>query len=108
MLGDLWRRDEDGRRRLTLRQLHVYTVNLTPRSGMATAENGGQRVWDVADYLLADLWEQTANRGRKRGRQMKRHPARPVAKKVKTAEQQRRDDANLRRHRRKYQAYYGT
>lgn len=80
---------------------------LPPDSALAIDTNGGKRPWTASEYLLADLWELEANRRNKRGQKPKRHPARPVQKKVsRTPEQQRRHDAAMRRHRRQYQRHY--
>lgn len=81
---------------------------LPPDSALAIDQNGGKRPWTATEYLLADLWEVQVNKGRKRGQQAKRHPARPVVKKsrTRTPEQQRRHQAAMRRHRRLYQQHY--
>ncbi|OCH81004.1 hypothetical protein A9310_19785 [Gordonia sp. UCD-TK1] len=106
-LRDLWRRDEQGRPRLTYRMVYVRVKALPATSALAINANGGKRPWTVSEYLLADLWELQANRGIKRGARPKRHPARPAQKaKARTPEQQRRHDQAMRRHRRKYQQHY--
>lgn len=107
-LRDLWRVDERGRPLLTYRMVFVRMKELPPDSALAIDQNGGKKPWSISEFLLADLWEIQANRGRKRGQQPKRHPARPVVKKrrTRTPEQQRQHDAAMKRHRRIYQQHY--
>lgn len=64
---DRWRRDEHGRRRLTVRMILVRVRHLPPDSAVAVAL--GQPGWTVADYLIADLFHATGG---------KRHPSRPT------------------------------
>lgn len=75
-LRDLWRTDEAGRPRLTLRQVAVRLRWLPPDSPMVLAFGTTDDRWGIGDYLLADLW--SAQTG-------KPHPARP-----KPAEKRRR------------------
>ena len=89
--------------------IYVRITALPSDSALAIDANGGRRPWTVTEYLLADIWEVQANRGLKKGRKPKRHPARPVVRnKGRTPEQQQRHAANQRRHRRQYQQYYGA
>lgn len=106
-IRDLWRRDEEGRRRLSLRQVWVYLRHLPPASALAINDNGDQQPWSATDYLIADLWEQQANKGRRRSKRPIRHPARPVSKTRRSAQERQRQEQALRRHRRQYQAHYG-
>lgn len=76
-LRDLWRRDEHGHQKLTLRQLWVYIRHGLPReSALAIDDNGGTMPWSVTEHLLADQWELDANRGRKKGATWRKHPGR--------------------------------
>jgi hypothetical protein len=87
--------------------VYVRIKALPPDSAMAIHSNGGKRPWTIAEYLLADLWEAQVNRGLKRGRTPRRHPARPQPRKrARTAEQQRKHDEAMRRHRRRYKQHY--
>lgn len=63
---DRWRRDEHGRRRLTLRRIAVLVRALPPSSTVATAL--GQPGWSIGDYLLADVFHAQSG---------KAHPSRP-------------------------------
>jgi len=70
-LRDLYRRDSDGRRRLTLRMVQVRVMALIEyEPGSFTARALGGPGWRVGDYLAADLW--AAHVG-------KPHPAYPKA-----------------------------
>jgi len=67
---DRWRFDELGRRRLTLRQIHVRLSYCAPDSPLGIAQNGGRRPFNGAELLLMDLYEVLAR---------KRHPSRPMS-----------------------------
>lgn len=82
--------------------VYVRILALPPTSALAIAANGGKRPWTIQEYLLADLWEQKANQGLKRGATPRRHPARPTPRKQRSPEQQRRHEAAMRRHRALY------
>lgn len=87
--------------------LYVRLSALPPTSALAIAANGGKRPWTIAEYLLADLWEVQVNKGLKKGRTPRRHPARPQPRKQRrTAEQQRRHEQAVRRHQRAYKQHY--
>ena len=107
-LGDLWRFDSRGRRLLTLRQVYVRIKGLPPESLLAMEANTGRRPWGAVEFLLADLWELTANRGLKKGRKPARHPARPVSSKAKSPEARQRHDTAMRKHRRQFQRHYAA
>lgn len=82
-LGDLWRFDELNCRRLTYRQIYVYLMNGLPvDSALAIDANGGKQPWTITDHLIADLWVQSANRGRKKGQRPREHPRRPIVPKT--------------------------
>lgn len=56
-LRDLYRRDADGHRRLTLRMVHVRVEMLLKYEPASfTARELGGAGWQVGDYLAADLW----------------------------------------------------
>lgn len=78
-IRDLWRYDEHGRRRLTLRMIYVRVLHLPATSALAIDANGGKMPWSLTDHLLADLWYLDAKQlaGRKAP---KDHPGRPKAK----------------------------
>ena len=82
-LRDLWRVDEDGRPRLTLRQVWVRVLHLPRDSALAIDLNGGRMPWSMTDHLVADLWAQRANAGKKQGAKLTDHPSRPKAIKAK-------------------------
>lgn len=67
---DRWRFDETGRRRLTLRQLHVRLSYCEPDSPLGIAQNGGTRPFNGTEILLMDVFEVLAR---------KRHPSRPMS-----------------------------
>lgn len=77
-LRDLWRRDSDGRRLLTLRMVYVRVLALPRDSALALDANGGTQPWSLTDHLIADLWTLTARRamGKKAPRELD-HPRRP-------------------------------
>lgn len=68
---DRWRRDEHGRRRLTLRRIGVLVRHLPPDSAVALATGGAG--WTVTDYLISDVFHAHAG---------KAHPARPKPSKI--------------------------
>ena len=78
-LRDLWRFDELGRRRLTLRMVYARLIHLPATSALAIDQNGGRAPWTMTDHLLADLWSLDAKQlaGKKAP---KDHPGRPKAK----------------------------
>lgn len=67
---DRWRFDEAGRRRLTLRQLHVRLSYTGPDSPLGIAQNGGTRPFNGTEILLMDVFEVLART---------RHPSRPMS-----------------------------
>lgn len=81
-LGDLWRFDEHGCRRLTYRQIFVMVSHLPRDSALALDANGGTMPWSLTDHLLADLWALKRNEGRKRSQRPKDHPGRPKPKRT--------------------------
>lgn len=81
-LGDLWRRDEHGRRLLSTREVFVMVRFLPAESALAIRDNGGKQAWTLEASLLADLWEQKANTGRKKSQPAVKHPGRPKPRKT--------------------------
>ena len=79
-IGDLWRFDALGCRRLTYRQIFVYICNLPRDSALAIDANGGTTPWSPTDHLIADLWALKRNEGRKQTQRAKDHPGRPKPK----------------------------
>ena len=77
---DRWRFDDDGRRRLTLRQIHTRLQNLPAESSLALAL--GRR--SGAELLLMDVFKVLAGR---------EHPARPLT--AEEAAQARAEQAQL-------------
>lgn len=67
--SDRWRRDSDGRRLLTLREIYVRITDLPGDSRIAKHYNDGRPRWTDEAYLLADLIHVTTG---------KPHPARPT------------------------------
>lgn len=59
-LADHWRRDERGRRLLTLRRLAVLVTHLPNDSALSKAFDPNH-VWRVADILLAHIWQAVAH-----------------------------------------------
>lgn len=66
---DRWRLDELGRRRLTLRQIHVRLSHASPQSPLGIAQNGNKRPHSGTELLLMDLFEALTRT---------RHPSRPM------------------------------
>jgi hypothetical protein len=66
---DRWRYTDDGRRRLTLRRIHVHLSCAPPDSALATAQNGNRPPFTATDLLLMDVFEAVARSV---------HPARPL------------------------------
>lgn len=94
-LRDLWRRDDDGRRVLTLRRLRVLIRHLPEESALALAQRDGKPHWSVEAHLIDDL--RMSMTGTK-DRPAQRHPARPKpSPKTHTPERQRRIAAARRR-----------
>lgn len=76
---DRWRFDQDGRRRLTLRQIHVRLTHLPRTNALNIAMNEGRAPYSTTDLLLMDVFEAVTRVA---------HPSRPM-----TAEQAKaRDD----------------
>jgi len=69
-LGDRWRFDEYGQRRLTLRQIHVRLTYAPYDSPLAIAQNGGRATLSAQDLLLMDVFEAITKQ---------RHPSRPLS-----------------------------
>ncbi|WVX89088.1 tail assembly chaperone [Gordonia phage Hibiscus] len=79
-LRDLWRRDEQGRRKLTTRMIYArLSHGLPSSSALAIDENGGNWPWSLTDHLIADLYFETKI-GRL-GKKAKDHAGRPKTKK---------------------------
>ncbi|SUA72655.1 Uncharacterised protein [Nocardia otitidiscaviarum] len=55
--SDRWRFDQDGTRRLTLREIWIRIQELPHDSSLVRATNQGRARWSTTDYLLADLWQ---------------------------------------------------
>lgn len=108
-LRDLHRRDEQGRRALTLRMIWVRIHYLPSDSALAIAENDGKRPWSATESLLADIWELKANEHRdpKKSPQPIRHPKRPAANPQRSAAEEIKRRRAMARHRQQYQRYYG-
>lgn len=89
---DRWRFDEDGRRRLTLRQIHARLSHPPRTSRLAIALNGGKEPQSDAAIAAMDLWEVWTK---------KRHPSRPMTKEEVQARQaqQAKDEQDAARHR---------
>lgn len=66
---DRWRLDEAGRRRLTLRRVHVLLSHADPDSPLGIAQNGGVRPLSGTEIVLMDLYEAITRQ---------RHPSRPM------------------------------
>ncbi|MBF6289320.1 hypothetical protein [Nocardia cyriacigeorgica] len=86
---DRWRFDEQGQRRLTLREIWVRLRQLPDDSAIVIANNGGRRRWSDAEFLLADVFH--ALNGRM-------HPMRPKPKAA-TSKQEPSRRAALRKRR---------
>ncbi|UVT24978.1 hypothetical protein NXT08_22515 [Rhodococcus pyridinivorans] len=54
----------------------MYVRHLPRDSALAIDDNGGLMPWSMVEHLLADRWEQEANRGRKKGTPPVRNPRR--------------------------------
>ena len=67
--GDRWRLDTDGRRRLTLRRIHVLLSHADPDCPLGIAQNGGKRPLSGTEIVLMDLYEAITRT---------RHPSRPM------------------------------
>ncbi|MEU1526353.1 hypothetical protein ABZ413_29570 [Nocardia rhamnosiphila] len=74
--SDRWRFDENGHRRLTLREIWVFIEDLPPDSSLVKAMNEGKPGWGLSDHLTADLWHALTG---------KPHPLRPQAEQQKQA-----------------------
>lgn len=104
-LRDLWRRDDRGRRVLTLRRLHVLIKHLPTDSATHFYLFGPIARWGPTEHLLADLWELWANRGRRKGSKERKYPRptkqdRPIPQSERLARAQRKREKLLRqRHR---------
>ena len=88
---DRWRFDDQGQRRLTLREIAVRLYDLPERSQVRRLYTGGDPQWGITDYLLADMIHVWTG---------KAHPARPDPAKVhKTSagEKQRREQVRRKR-----------
>lgn len=83
---DRFRRDDNGQRRLTLRQIHVQLSYARYDSPLAIAKNGGRRPLSDTALAVMDLYEASTG---------KAHPSRPLppaeAKQRQTAEKKRAD-----------------
>lgn len=66
--SDRWRFDEDGTRRLTLREIWVYIQDLPNDSRIVKHMNKGRPRWNDETFLIADLIQVWTG---------KPHPARP-------------------------------
>ena len=66
--SDRWRFDENGHRRLTLREIWVRIQTLKGDAELVLLSNDGKPRWDYEHYLLADLFHALTN---------KPHPWRP-------------------------------
>lgn len=66
--SDRWRYDENGQRRLTLREIWVMLQDLPGDSRVVKKLNGGRPRWDDDTFLIADLIHVWTG---------KPHPARP-------------------------------
>lgn len=92
---DRWRRDQRGRRVLTLRRLRVLIRHLPEESALALAERDGKPHWSVEAHLIDDL--RMSLTGTK-AHPAQRHPARPKPlPKPTTPERHRRIAAARRR-----------
>ncbi|MGI5222169.1 hypothetical protein [Nocardia sp. CA-290969] len=99
-LRDLWRFDEQGRRKLTLRQIYArITHGLPHNSALAIDANGGRMPWTLSDHLLADIWGLEAKQlaGKKAP---KDHPGRPRTKKAVSSDPRRAEKMRAARRRR--------
>lgn len=88
--SDRWRFDEQGNRKLTLREISVLLEDLPGDSRVVKHFNGGQPRWAPEAYLLADLIHiQTG----------KPHPARPTDKNKGVDKRETAQRAKIRRQR---------
>lgn len=80
---DRWRRDENGKPRLTLRRLYVLLRHLPPDAALVRALGDGQAVWNLEHVILAHIWQAVA-------RSKKPHPllakAHQLTKRLKSPE----------------------
>ncbi|MFY2788448.1 hypothetical protein [Rhodococcus sp. MALMAid1271] len=86
-LRDLWRTDDDGRPRLTLRQVWVRVRRLPHNSALAIDDNGGQMPFTMTENLLADIWLIDARVHSKKSKAPKDHPAREKQRKTRAVGQ---------------------
>jgi hypothetical protein len=75
-LRDLWRTDDDGNPRLTLRQVWARLRHLPRDSAFAILDNGGTEPWSISDHLAADLWLIHAQSNAPKNKRPKDHPRR--------------------------------
>ncbi|MGV0793018.1 hypothetical protein [Mycolicibacterium sp. XJ1819] len=66
---DRWRFDENGQRRLTLRQIHVRLTYAPFDCALRVAKNNGRPPFSGTELLLMDVWERLAGQA---------HPSRPL------------------------------
>jgi hypothetical protein len=66
---DRWRLDDEGRRRLSLRRIHVLLSHADPDCPLGIAQNGGVRPLNGTEIVLMDLYEAITRQ---------RHPSRPM------------------------------
>ncbi|HEY9314639.1 hypothetical protein [Williamsia sp.] len=93
----MWRFDEEGRRKLTLRMIFVRIRHLPHTSALAIDSNDGQYPWTLTDHLIADLW---ALKNRElRGKKGKDHPGRPKVAKSKQVSPERQRSLTAARRR---------
>ncbi|OZD65154.1 hypothetical protein CH263_13505 [Rhodococcus sp. 06-1059B-a] len=55
--SDRWRFDEDGCRRLTVREIWVRIQELPPTSRIVKHYNDGKPRWTDNDYILSHIWQ---------------------------------------------------
>lgn len=84
-LRDLWRFDDDGNPRLTLRQVWVRVRKLPRTSALAILDNGGTEPWSIAEHLAADLWLVHAQANAPKNKRPKDHPLREKERKKRVA-----------------------
>lgn len=54
----------------------MFVQRLPRESALAIDDNGGAMPWSMVEHMLADQWEQTANRGRRKGSPWIKNPRR--------------------------------
>lgn len=59
-LGDYWRRDDRGRRRLTLRRIGVLVAHLPADAALVRVADP-HPPWSIGDVLAAHIWQAVAN-----------------------------------------------